>query len=225
VKRRSSVFATAQPKCLQTVLASYGFDCPPVSCIVLARPTKSLMLYLQMIGRGLRPAEGKRDCLVLDHSGSVHRFGFAADARAWTLDGLHALVRATRGTRDADEPTPITCPECRAVFSGTRTCPECGHTLRPRGRPVTTLPGELVEIGTRAEDIDRRAFFAELRTIGDERRYKTGWAAVVFRERFGAWPPRDWNDDTKRAPSLATRRWVQSRMIAFAKSRGPRPAA
>ena len=57
-------------------LAAYGFDLPAIAAVVLARPTKSLMLYLQMLGRGLRIDDGKRDCLVLDHAGCVHRFGF-----------------------------------------------------------------------------------------------------------------------------------------------------
>src|SRR5204863_1217103 len=77
-------------------LAAYGFDLPALSCIVLARPTRSLMLYLQMLGRGLRIAPGKCDCLVLDHAGCVHRHGFATDPRAWTLAGDHATVPTPR---------------------------------------------------------------------------------------------------------------------------------
>src|SRR3977135_3219675 len=52
-----------------------GFDAPDVGCIVLARPTKSLGLFRQMIGRGLRPAPGKADCLILDHAGAVFAHG------------------------------------------------------------------------------------------------------------------------------------------------------
>jgi superfamily II DNA or RNA helicase len=48
-----------------------GFDLPDIGCIVLARPTKSMGLFRQMVGRGLRPAEGKDHCLVLDHSGAT----------------------------------------------------------------------------------------------------------------------------------------------------------
>jgi DNA repair protein RadD len=46
-----------------------GFDLPELGCIVLARPTKSMGLFRQMVGRGLRTAPGKSDCIVLDHSG------------------------------------------------------------------------------------------------------------------------------------------------------------
>ena len=63
-----------------------GWDMPAVSCCILARPTKKMGLYRQMIGRILRPAEGKTDAIVLDHSGAVFRHGFVEDRVEWTLD-------------------------------------------------------------------------------------------------------------------------------------------
>ena len=204
------------------LLASYGFDLPALSCVVLARPTRSVMLYLQMMGRGLRPADGKRDCLVLDHSGCVHRHGFAHEKRAWSLSGHADLGEKRNDGRDTStgEHRQIDCPECHAVFTGTTTCPECGYRLLPRGRDVETLTGDLVEIGKdRAPPVDRPAFYAELRTIAGERKYSSKWAAAQFRERFGEWPPWSWNSRPKLEPTLATRRWVKSRTIAYAKAR------
>ncbi|MFP3339595.1 helicase-related protein, partial [Micrococcus sp. SIMBA_131] len=52
-----------------------GFDAPETGCVVLARPTKSLMLHIQMIGRGLRTADGKQDCIIIDHAGNCLRNG------------------------------------------------------------------------------------------------------------------------------------------------------
>ncbi len=63
-----------------------GWDMPDVGCCILARPTRKMGLYRQMIGRVLRPAPGKSDAIVLDHSGAVFRHGFAEDHVAWTLD-------------------------------------------------------------------------------------------------------------------------------------------
>ena len=63
-----------------------GWDMPEVGCCILARPTKKMGLYRQMIGRVLRPAEGKADAIVLDHSGAVFRHGFVEDPVEWTLD-------------------------------------------------------------------------------------------------------------------------------------------
>ena len=66
-----------------------GWDMPEVGCCILARPTRKMGLYRQMIGRVLRPAEGKRDAIVLDHSGAVFRHGFVEDRVEWTLDPDH----------------------------------------------------------------------------------------------------------------------------------------
>jgi superfamily II DNA or RNA helicase len=208
-------------------LASYGFDLPEMSCVVLARPTKSLVLYLQMLGRGLRPAEGKSDCMVLDHSGAVHRHGFAAEDRFWTLDGDMALVAPEKTPIEEAEKKQIDCPECGCTFAGTRTCPECGYEIRPKGRKVATLDGQLIEIGTGLpeEEIDRRQFYAELRGYGATHRtkagkpYSPGWAAHKFKERFDVFPSFAWNDFPALDPTLTTRRWIMSRNIAWARAK------
>lgn len=65
-----------------------GFDVPACECIQLVRPTKSLSLYLQMCGRGLRPAHEKESAIILDHSNSVYTHGFPEQDRNWTLGGV-----------------------------------------------------------------------------------------------------------------------------------------
>jgi superfamily II DNA or RNA helicase len=199
-------------------LAAYGFDLPVLSCVVLARPTKSLMLYLQMLGRGLRIADGKQDCAVLDHSGAVHRHGFATDERLWCLDGRTALEPSPGHATPAREAKQ--CPECAAVWMDGATCPECGYELRPKGRLVTTLPGELVEVnGTGAgADHDRRRFYAELKGYAAERGFKPGFAFVKYLERYEEKPPWSWKDDSPQLPSRATRGWLRSRWIAARKA-------
>jgi superfamily II DNA or RNA helicase len=213
-----------QVVCNCFVLA-YGYDLPEIGCCVLARPTKSLMLFLQMVGRALRPAPDKADCLVLDHAGAVHEHGLVADERAWTLDGHDALVPSPsrlKGQREAK-----TCPQCAAIWTGSRACPECGFTLQPKGRLVPTLDGALVEIGAAAdaEVQDQLQFYLELRGYGEEHEYKRNWAACQFRARYGAWPPWDWNTEPALEPSLATRRWIKSRHIAWWRSRRTANAA
>jgi superfamily II DNA or RNA helicase len=63
-----------------------GCDWPEVSCIQLLRPTKSEMLLVQIIGRGLRPSAGKDDCLILDHTTNTERLGFVTDIHHDVLD-------------------------------------------------------------------------------------------------------------------------------------------
>lgn len=62
---------------------SEGFDCPDVEFIQLARPTKSLSMYLQQVGRGFRISEGKEKVLFLDNVGLYNRFGLPSARRAW----------------------------------------------------------------------------------------------------------------------------------------------
>lgn len=67
-------------------LFTEGWDCPAVSCIIMARPTASLTLYLQSVGRGMRPAKGKEDLLILDHAGNIERLGLPDEDRDWALE-------------------------------------------------------------------------------------------------------------------------------------------
>ena len=62
---------------------SEGFDCPDIEFIQLARPTKSLVKYLQQVGRGLRPTSGKTTCIILDNVGSCLKFGLPNEDRPW----------------------------------------------------------------------------------------------------------------------------------------------
>ena len=62
---------------------SEGFDCPDIEFIQLARPTRSLVKYLQQVGRGLRPTEGKTTCIILDNVGSCLKFGLPSEDRPW----------------------------------------------------------------------------------------------------------------------------------------------
>jgi len=64
-----------------------GFDFPELSCCILARPTKSVALYLQMVGRVLRTAPGKQGAIILDHAGNVIEHGPPQIERVWTLQG------------------------------------------------------------------------------------------------------------------------------------------
>ncbi len=212
-------------------LASYGFDLPELSCVVLARPTKSLMLYLQMLGRGLRPAPGKDDCLVLDHAGCVHLHGFAEQDREWSLDGAYSYDDKQSGDseRNTREVKPIECPECHAVFSKTPVCPECGYRLKTIGQAIETLDGKLVEIGTGYEVKPKPAgslkFYLELRGYAQERGYKSGWAGVNYKKLYNDWPPRAWEREEALLPSPATVRWVKSQIAEWRKTQDNRSTA
>jgi len=203
-------------------LASYGFDLPELDCVVLARPTKSLVLYLQMLGRGLRSAPGKTDCMVLDHAGIVRRFGFADEPREWSLEGRVANLReeAERGGRELSPEKELRdCPECKALFSGCE-CPECGWYVKPRGSQIETITGELIELdNARESERERMKFYLQLRGLFEQRGQNPGAAAHSYRDKFKTWPQTAWNGFPTMQPGAEVQRWVKSRMIAFAKRR------
>jgi superfamily II DNA or RNA helicase len=200
-----------------------GWDCPPVSCAVLARPTRHHGLFRQMIGRILRPAPGKTDAIVLDHAGAVFAHGFVEEPVRWTLHPdrrAETPCQAARGRREM--PGLTTCPECSAVRRQGQLCPACGWRPQPRPIPVETIAGELGEVGRNRivapTPDDPVRFHGELISIARARGYKPGWAAHKYKARYGHWPPRALPQPVE--PSLATLRWVRSENVRFAKFQG-----
>ncbi len=106
---------------VNVAVATEGFDLPDAACVVLTRPTMSLALYLQMVGRGLRPKSDGGNCLILDLAGNVERHGFPEDEREWSLEA--------RGQQDGTGRPPVVwCPECAGVSpAASHHCRECGH--------------------------------------------------------------------------------------------------
>lgn len=86
-----------------------GFDFPDLSCCILARPTKSVALYLQMVGRVLRTAPGKSGAIILDHAGNVVEHGPPHIERVWTLGGFAKK-------RKVEKTHACFLPGCGAMF-------------------------------------------------------------------------------------------------------------
>lgn len=203
-----------------------GFDCPEIGCIVMARPTKHMGLYRQMLGRGLRPsiASGKIDCMVIDHAGAVFEHGFADEPVLWTLkEDKRAENTVHRERSDYKGTSLTTCPECQAVRMSGSKCPACGWRPQPKPEPVVVQDGELTkvsrggQIAAEMTPLQQRSFFAQLLWIAADRNYKAGWAAYKFKEKFGNWPSRDVPEPIRPEPAVMS--WVRSRQIAYAKSR------
>lgn len=116
-----------------------GLDVPAVDAVFLLRPTQSLGLYLQQVGRGLRPAPGKPFVRVFDHVGNWQRHGLPDDPRAWSLAGA---VRS--GSTDA--PMGRRCLVCFAVSRPqARVCAGCGALFPVQAREVEQVAGTLQE--------------------------------------------------------------------------------
>ena len=104
-----------------------GWDMPEIGCVIVGRPTKSFGLYRQMVGRGLRPADGKDHVLVLDHAGVTLVHGRVEERIYWALSPGRKAVRASQAAGGAHKPRELAgCPECRAVLWQGDPCTACG---------------------------------------------------------------------------------------------------
>lgn len=124
-----------------------GFDVPGVEVVSQARPTMSLSLYLQQVGRGMRPAEGKESALILDHVGNWQRHGLPDTPRRWTLEPRESA--RGKNERDPDVIAVTSCHECFQVFPRAKlpTCPLCGFVHEPTARrSPEQVDGDLVEL-------------------------------------------------------------------------------
>jgi superfamily II DNA or RNA helicase len=206
-----------------------GFDCPDIGCIILARPTKKMGLFRQMIGRGLRPADGKTDAIILDHSGAVFHHGLPEDRVAWTLDPERKATSPAHIARLTHQAGKLLeCSQCGALRLGGQPCPHCSFLPKRPPRDVFVADGELgLVTNGRAHGPDydpetRRRWHSMFAHIAEERGYKPGWIAHQYKTKFGAFPR--WNSAPEPIPPTPeVKSWVRSRMIAFARAQDSLP--
>jgi len=160
-----------------------GFDVPAIEAAILLRPTKSLSLHLQQVGRALRPSPGKDCAIILDHAGNSLIHGLPDDVREWSLDDREKKSRAAPA-----EVSIRTCSECFYVFKPAPKCPQCGHVPEVKAREIEQVEGTLAEF-KRVEQVQKRKEVGKARTLEDlqqiarDRGYKQGWAMNMFRAR------------------------------------------
>lgn len=179
-------------------LAIEGLDIPAVEAVQQLRPTQSIIVYLQLIGRGLRPEEGKKELVILDQVNNWLRHGLPCDEREWSLEGR---ARRKRGQRDEDpEIKAIQCDGCFHVFKkGPSACPECGKPIENKGRQIQEVEGKLSEIDLQAAKRERKREQGKARTIDDlvalgisrQMNKPAAWAAITHASRQGRKPMPD----------------------------------
>jgi DNA repair protein RadD len=169
-------------------LISEGFDCPGIDVGISLRPTASLALYLQQVGRCLRPAPDKSRALLLDHAGNTHRHGLPTEPRAWSLAGTRA---SGRNATERDPATTVRiCPHCFAASrAGSSACGACQRPFPVEARKVAHKKGELEEVDPRAREARREQGKAQgleaLIELGRIRGYRNArtWAEHVWAAR------------------------------------------
>jgi superfamily II DNA or RNA helicase len=206
-----------------------GFDVPDVGCVVDCRPLrKSLSTAIQMWGRGLRssPDTGKTDCLLLDHSGNIHRF--LEDYTDVFFNGLDSLDmgekldKAIR--RDEKEDVKKGCPSC-GYSPFHKRCMACGYEKHALAL-VEALPGEMVEITLGKKKIaddhrhlwEQACTYARAHSAPEKQKAR---AYYLYKDMAGIEPPKSWGlDDTPNVPmSKNFLNQVRAKNIAYAKTR------
>ena len=189
-KYRIRALASGEIKVLTSCeIISEGTDVPVVGAAILLRPTCSLGLYLQQVGRSLRMYPGKTAAIILDHVGNVHRHGLPDDIRSWSLNG--SIKKPKKKADEAGTSKIRQCEKCYAVFSiGMTHCPQCGSAVAFKAREYKQVEGKLEEVIRKLDNkITYRREVSTAKTLDDlleyarQKGYKPGWAYHIHNSR------------------------------------------
>ncbi len=177
-----------------------GWDLPDLGCVILARPTKSLSLYMQSTGRVLRTAKGKSVARIHDHAGVIIQHGLPDADHDYSLTSTAkkqpvAALRHCKECFAVWDPPGNVCPQCGAVIAGgaaERAGPQdvdvpviqIGELQTAAARAVAHLASLRASVTTQ----QKASEFKRLTRYADEKGYKKGWAAWKYKEQLGVWP-------------------------------------
>jgi superfamily II DNA or RNA helicase len=196
-----------------------GFDMGDIEYGVLARPTRSVSLHVQMMGRFLRTHPDKEIALIMDHAGNIARMGFPDSDYPTTLDMNEPGQNSD--APDPEEPGPWNCPRCTHLNPPrTPECSVCGH-IRKRPVEVEVKKGILTRLENPniSEREQRQDVYSQLVDIAHHRNYSKGWVAHKYRAIFDVWPRR--MEFSRKPASEELQGWVTSQNIRYAKRRTP----
>jgi DNA repair protein RadD len=202
-----------------------GFDVAEVEVLILARPLrKAVAVFVQMLGRVMRTAEGKTEAMVLDHAGNTARFwdqwNTLFEEGVTQLDDGKPKEKAAK--KEKPELEPMKCPSCRALHKPMPVCPVCGHEY-PARAAVQHVPGTLKELiaGGHQKELTRDlwpqvAGYVMERREGEAARKQ---ALAIYKDITGGWPKATWEATVPVPPSNEVRNRIRAQQIRFAKGR------
>lgn len=166
------------------MLFTEGFDRPDIDALILARPTKSLALHLQMIGRGLRIHPGKQDCIILDHSGNILRHGFPDEERQWDLKGRKRKP-SERGELPEDQ-LPRVCPQCQSLCRHTDNHCACGYKFA-----VAISRKQMDEVDGQLQEVTRQTYYSlsQYTQAAGDYSEDAGVQSIITRASSRGWKP------------------------------------
>jgi superfamily II DNA or RNA helicase len=177
-----------------------GWDQPCVKCAIVARPTKSLVLWMQMPGRILRPwnpntppsrswqpEDGPSvQPIIIDQGNNIDYHGFPHEDRTWSLEK----------SAERTEKRPARCIRCFAYIRH-YPCPACGYMPEVSKREVRA--DQNTELQERQSVDPRKAFFDRKIQEARVKGFKPGWASKQYFDAYGDWPLWSWSQAAKDA--------------------------
>ena len=170
-------------------LFTEGVDVPGAVAVIMLRKTKSLTMFVQMVGRASRPAPGKTVGYLIDHCANVLEHDMPDADRTWSLDGRK---RGTKSDGERIQRMKL-CGKCFAMSPIHLTaCEQCHHPFEPTREPPKQVEGELVEVTEAQREMLKRQARREvggartrdeLLALAKARGYRSGWADFVLRAR------------------------------------------
>lgn len=200
-----------------SVLA-FGTDWPRISCVIIARVTRNIASWIQMIGRGSRLHPKKSDCIVIYHGHNFDELGPIDAPIEWSLDDKSTIrERRQKAQKERKEPKDITCKACGHIFKSSRICPKCQCEIIPKGEAIPFHQADLVEV-TKPKPLEKSHFYAQLLGYCKEHGKGDNYALAMFKQKFGEWPyGKKSIQPVEPGPEVLG--YIKSRQIAWAKGR------
>lgn len=199
-----------------------GFDAPETSCIILARPTKSIMMHYQMMGRGIRIHPNSVDCIIIDHAGNCLRNGQPTDPLPEELDDGSKKRVDRREKDDKKVKEAKACWNCGYMHMAA-SCPQCFAEVKKFAQDVDSAAGELVALASsrvqpkKLTTEKKQDVYAQFLGYAKHHGYKEGWAYYKCQEFCGSAPKN--KKQTPRYPDADVLAWIKHRNIKAAKAK------
>ncbi len=234
-KKILEAFKNGEIKIVSSVdILSKGFDYPGAEVAIMARPTKSITLYIQQAGRVLRisPETGKKGCIIIDHSGNTLKHGLVTD------ETTNILCMGDKKTsvavkKEKDLKKVVKCPSCMFVKT-TYKCENCGFEFLPKNK-VVNAEGYLQEIEKQdlidlnpfhkfksAKDLiieDKVSLYGQLKQHAINKEWKIGRAYYLYKELTGVEPDKLVNNAPLKQPTEQLLSYLKYMQIKKVKSK------
>lgn len=165
-------------------LFSEGVDVPGIECTIIARRVGSFAMYMQMAGRGSRPAPGKKRAILLDLAGAYYTFGLPDDDRKFTLKG-NQPIRLSKPMVKV-----YSCPQCGAAQrTMAKRCPRCAAHVGVESRVPPWLKLKLSRAGSKSSPDQQKQKFLRWREYARMTGKPIEWAVNRYKARYGGQEP------------------------------------